>query len=168
MATGIGRYHPGTMDDPCPLCAGDGGETVWRSAALRIVLPHEPAWPAFTRVVLARYVAEMTDLDEGEQTLLMDAVWRVERVMRRVLSPDKVNVASLGNLVPHLHWHVVPRWRGDANFPAPPWAPIDAGGTARSALRAATVAPMLPAYREALRAAFAEGGAPAPSGPLPR
>jgi diadenosine tetraphosphate (Ap4A) HIT family hydrolase len=156
------------MDKPCPLCAGDGGETVWRSAALRIVLPHEPAWPAFTRVVFARHVAEMTDLDEGERTLLMDAVWRVERVMRRVLSPDKVNVASLGNLVPHLHWHVVPRWRGDANLPAPPWAPIDAEGMTRSSARAAAVAPMLPAYREALRAAFAPDGAPAGSSPLRR
>jgi diadenosine tetraphosphate (Ap4A) HIT family hydrolase len=154
--------------DPCPLCASDGGEVVWRSAALRIVLPDEPAWPAFTRVVFARHVAEMTDLDEGERTLLMEAVWRVERVMRRVLSPDKVNVASLGNLVPHLHWHLVPRWRGDANFPAPPWAPIDADGAVRATARAAAVRPMLAAYRDALCAAFEDGGAPAGANPLRR
>jgi diadenosine tetraphosphate (Ap4A) HIT family hydrolase len=36
--------------------------------------------------------------------------------------PDKINLASLGNVVPHLHWHVIPRWRDDSHFPAPIWA----------------------------------------------
>jgi diadenosine tetraphosphate (Ap4A) HIT family hydrolase len=37
------------------------------------------------------------------------------------MRPDKVNLASLGNVVPHLHWHVIPRYRDDAHFPAPVW-----------------------------------------------
>jgi diadenosine tetraphosphate (Ap4A) HIT family hydrolase len=151
-----------TPRDGCPLCATDGGDVVWRSALLRIVLPDEPAWPGFTRVVLGSHVAEMTDLDESERGVLLQAVWRVEAVMRRLLSPDKVNVASLGNMVPHLHWHVVPRWRGDANFPSPPWAPVDADGLARAGALAVAVAPRLAAYRDGLRAAFGE------TPPLPR
>jgi diadenosine tetraphosphate (Ap4A) HIT family hydrolase len=141
----------------CPLCAADGGEVAWRGESLRVVLPEEPAWPGFTRVVLARHVVEMTDLDDPERTVLMAAVWRVEAVMRRVLAPDKVNVASFGNVVPHLHWHVVPRWRGDANFPAPPWAPLTPGRAAAAAASAARVRALLPAYADALRVAFEAG-----------
>ena len=43
--------------------------------------------------------------------------------MRRVLRPAKINLASLGNVVPHLHWHVIARFADDACFPAPIWAP---------------------------------------------
>jgi diadenosine tetraphosphate (Ap4A) HIT family hydrolase len=38
------------------------------------------------------------------------------------VQPDKVNLASLGNVVPHLHWHVVPRWTDDSHYPAPIWS----------------------------------------------
>jgi len=37
--------------------------------------------------------------------------------------PTKINLASLGNMVPHLHWHVIARFEGDARWPAPVWAP---------------------------------------------
>jgi diadenosine tetraphosphate (Ap4A) HIT family hydrolase len=49
-------------------------------------------------------------------------VYRVELALREVLKPAKVNVASLGNVVPHLHWHVIPRFTDDAHFPSPVWA----------------------------------------------
>jgi diadenosine tetraphosphate (Ap4A) HIT family hydrolase len=42
--------------------------------------------------------------------------------VRNIFEPQKVNVASLGNVVPHLHWHVIPRFVDDAHFPAPVWA----------------------------------------------
>ena len=48
---------------------------------------------------------------------------RVERAIRRILQPVKVNLASLGNQVPHVHWHVIPRYSNDAHFPLPIWAP---------------------------------------------
>jgi diadenosine tetraphosphate (Ap4A) HIT family hydrolase len=152
MGDAGGAAHPA-----CPLCDADGGALVWRSGRVRVVLPDEPMWPGFTRVVLADHVAEMTDLDEARRDELSSLLWRVERVMRDVLTPEKVNLASLGNMVPHLHWHLVPRWRDDANFPAAPWAPIDAAGTVRAASLAARLAPRLPAYRDALRRALDAG-----------
>jgi diadenosine tetraphosphate (Ap4A) HIT family hydrolase len=51
----------------------------------------------------------------------MEVVFVVESAVRQKLQPDKINLASLGNLVPHLHWHVIPRWRGDRHFPNPIW-----------------------------------------------
>lgn len=49
-------------------------------------------------------------------------MYQVEQAVRETMLPDKINVASLGNVVPHLHWHVIPRYTDDAHFPAPVWA----------------------------------------------
>lgn len=106
----------------CPLCAGPGGELLWQSALYRVVLVDEPGYPGFCRVILNRHLAEMTDLPIEERQALMNAVWAVEEVLRQTAGPDKINLASLGNVVPHLHWHVIPRWRDDPHFPSPIWA----------------------------------------------
>ncbi len=52
----------------------------------------------------------------------MTVVNIVEHAMRRVLVPDKINLASFGNQVPHVHWHVIPRFSNDSRFPMPIWA----------------------------------------------
>lgn len=107
----------------CPLCSEDGGELLYRDDHLRVVLADEPDYPGFTRVIWHAHRAEMTDLAPTQRNHLMDTVWRVEVIMRDVMQPDKVNLASLGNQVPHLHWHVIPRFVDDPTFPAPVWAP---------------------------------------------
>jgi diadenosine tetraphosphate (Ap4A) HIT family hydrolase len=48
-------------------------------------------------------------------------VFAVEDAQRAVLNPLKINLASFGNMTPHLHWHVIPRWADDAHFPQPVW-----------------------------------------------
>lgn len=118
----------------CPLCRHDGGTVVYRTPEWRVILPDEPLWPGFTRVVWNAHVAEMSQLDATERQQLLDLVMRVERAQRDVLSPDKVNLASLGNMVPHLHWHVIPRWRHDPRFPDAVWAPEPADAATRQTL----------------------------------
>lgn len=95
---------------------------LWRGDRLRVVEVTDPDYPGYTRVIWNAHAAEMTDLDEAARNELMHTVWTVERVQRDVLSPDKVNLASLGNMVPHLHWHIIPRWRADRHFPDAIWA----------------------------------------------
>ncbi|QDQ26467.1 HIT family protein [Chitinimonas arctica] len=107
---------------PCPLCTSHGGELLWQSALYRVVMVDEPGYPGFCRVILNRHIAEMTELPGVERAALMNAVWAIEEVLLSELGPDKINLASLGNVVPHLHWHVIPRWRDDPHFPAPIWA----------------------------------------------
>lgn len=138
-------------DSGCPLCTGDGGEVVWRDDALRVVLPDEPDYPGFTRVIWNAHVAEMTDLAPDARERLMRAVFAVERAQRAALEPAKVNLASLGNQVAHLHWHVIARWRDDRHFPAPVWA-APAGRDDAARARRARVLAALPAYRAALAA----------------
>jgi diadenosine tetraphosphate (Ap4A) HIT family hydrolase len=105
----------------CELCQIDGGAVLWRNTDCRVVLVDDPHFIGFTRVMWRRHVGEMTDLSFGEQQHLWRVVMAVEAVMRACLLPDKVNLASLGNVVPHLHWHIIPRWRDDTHFPNPIW-----------------------------------------------
>lgn len=107
----------------CELCVSNGGKLLWRNAFCRVVSVADPDYPGFCRVILNRHVAEMTDLADDEQQELMRVVFAVEAVVREVVKPDKINLASLGNMVPHVHWHVIPRWREDRCFPNPIWAP---------------------------------------------
>jgi diadenosine tetraphosphate (Ap4A) HIT family hydrolase len=106
----------------CLFCREDGGALLWRDEFCRVVLADEPDYPGFCRVILARHVREMTDLDAAGRERLMRVVFAVEAALRETLAPDKINLASLGNQVPHLHWHVIPRFRGDRHFPAAVWA----------------------------------------------
>jgi diadenosine tetraphosphate (Ap4A) HIT family hydrolase len=96
---------------------------LWQNGICRVVAVDEAGLPGFLRVILNRHAREMTDLDEGDRAALMAVVFAVEAHARRCLEPDKMNLASLGNLTPHLHWHVIPRWRDDRHFPGPVWAP---------------------------------------------
>lgn len=105
----------------CDLCATDGGEVLYRTAQYRIVLVDDPDCPGFCRVIWHHHVREMTDLLAEERTLLVNAVWAVEAAVREVMQPEKVNVASLGNMTPHVHWHVIARYADDAHFPNPVW-----------------------------------------------
>jgi len=107
----------------CVFCREDGGEVLWQDDALRVVLATgEHDYPGFCRVIWGAHVAEFSDLGEPERAHLMRVVYAVERAVRRVMQPNKVNLASLGNMVPHVHWHVIPRFEDDTHFPAPVWA----------------------------------------------
>jgi len=115
---------------PCELCEGDGGVVLWRDERLRVVRIVDPDYPAFCRVVWNAHVKELTDLAPADCEYSLKVVLAVERTLRSLLSPDKINVASLGNMTPHLHWHVIPRFVDDRHFPNPVWAaPVRAGST---------------------------------------
>lgn len=106
----------------CPLCDTPGGELLWQDDFCRVVLATDtPDYPGFCRVILNRHVAEMTDLLPQERSRLMMTVMKVEQALRDLLHPDKINLAALGNVVPHVHWHVIPRFADDPHFPNPIW-----------------------------------------------
>lgn len=94
---------------------------LWRNGRMRVVLAGDADYPAFTRVIWHAHRAEMTDLEAHERAALMAVVWEVEAALREAFEPDKINLASFGNMVPHLHWHLIPRWRNDRHFPDPVW-----------------------------------------------
>lgn len=141
------------MAADCPLCLGDGGALVWRGPRLRVIHADEAGFPAFYRVVWNAHVAEFSDLSEGERIHCMQAVALVEQVLRERLAPAKVNLAALGNQVPHLHWHVIARFAWDSHYPASVWsAPLRGQDTPRVAAIAARRALVHDALRSRLDA----------------
>lgn len=128
----------------CVLCQPANEDVLWRDVSLRVIRVNDPDYPAFCRVIWNAHVREMTDLGIRERKYFMAVVFAVEQVIRELLSPEKVNLASLGNQVPHLHWHVIPRFADDAHFPDPVWAARRREGRAH------------PADVEALRGLLAE------------
>ncbi|QOY96509.1 HIT family protein [Massilia sp. UMI-21] len=110
------RREPGCELCDLPLPA------VWQDEKFSVIQVDDAAYPGFCRVIWREHVREMSDLSFDDRLLLNDAVFRVEDAVREVMAPLKINVASLGNVVPHLHWHIIPRYADDAHFPAPVWA----------------------------------------------
>lgn len=106
----------------CSLCDSEGGVLVHRAGRFRVVRADEAGLPAFYRVIWNDHKAEFSDLDAHERRVCMDAVVAVEQALREQLQPAKVNIASLGNMVPHVHWHVIARFEWDSHFPSPVWA----------------------------------------------
>jgi len=72
----------------------------------------------------------------------------VEQALRQHLAPTKVNIAALGNMVPHLHWHVIARFDWDSHFPAPVWA---AAQRPRNVVQEDALRERLPALEARLR-----------------
>ena len=110
------------LEHACELCNSRGGNLLWQSDLCRVVLVDDSDYPGSCRVILERHVKEMTELAPDERARLMDAVFATEAALKTLLRPDKINLASLGNMTPHLHWHVIPRYRDDRHFPRPIWA----------------------------------------------
>lgn len=130
----------------CSLCSDPGGDLLFEDAVCRVVLvtgDEGRLFPGFCRVISNRHEREMSDLPSAEQRRLLDVVLATEHAIRTLQHPDKINLASLGNLTPHVHWHVIPRWHDDSRFPLPIWTPAQRTAKART-----------PADRVALRNAL--------------
>ncbi|WP_370626107.1 HIT family protein [Comamonas sp. CMM03] len=147
MSTAVASTAPAG----CPLCDGLGGALVWQGRNARVIRAQEEGFPAFYRVVWTAHAAEFTDLSAAERAECMELVAAVERVLRDRLSPDKVNLAALGNMVAHLHWHVIARWRWDSHFPGSVWAAVQ---RPRDPAREAEVQAQLDATDRAIAAAL--------------
>ncbi len=115
-----------TLSGNCPLCNSAGDSVLWQNGRLRVIRVDDAAHPGFTRVIWREHVGEMTELPADARDEFMSVVWLVEQAQRRILQPRKINLAQLGNMVPHLHWHVIPRWADDSHFPEAIWAPAPA------------------------------------------
>lgn len=131
----------------CPLCDEPGGRVVLQAPRWRLVHAREAGFPAFYRVVWNDHVREFSQLSPADRAECMDAVVAVEQALLQHLQPAKVNLATLGNVVPHVHWHVIARFDWDSHFPGPVWAqpqrPGDDG-------RLQALAARLPALEESL------------------
>jgi diadenosine tetraphosphate (Ap4A) HIT family hydrolase len=68
-----------------------------------------------------RHVSRVDELNHDEWHAMATDLYNAQSAIVRTVRPDHVNVESLGNVVPHLHWHIVPRYRTDPRWSAPIW-----------------------------------------------
>ena len=112
-------------DAACVMCeryGRSGGELHIADLALSRVFLHEDQFfPGYALLVLRRHVTELYDLPVSERATLMEEVSRVAQALARVFRPVKMNYELLGNLVPHIHWHLVPRLATDPAVRSPIW-----------------------------------------------
>ena len=107
----------------CPICGalGKGDNDYWVEVIVgesaEVHLERRSRLPGYCIVVWRHgHVAEPTDLDPGQARQYWEEVLAVGRAVWARFDPVKVNYLTLGNTVPHLHTHVLPRYRDD---PAP-------------------------------------------------
>jgi len=125
------------------LCIG-------RFPLCHLLLMQDANYPWFILVPDRAGVQEIHQLDTADQQQLMRESVQLARALESVFSPDKLNIAALGNIVPQLHLHHVVRYRDDAAWPAPVW-----GRMAARPYDAAGLASVLARLRPALPAEFA-------------
>jgi diadenosine tetraphosphate (Ap4A) HIT family hydrolase len=85
-------------------------------------LNRDQFFPGYTFVFTKEHVTELFHLDRETRTAVMEEVAAVAAALYKLFKPDKINYELLGNMVPHMHWHLVPRFRSDRLWPRPIWA----------------------------------------------
>lgn len=131
----------------CELCEQQG-DVIVSTSQWRVVLVDDAHYPGFCRVIWNDHIKEMSDLSSDERAELMNVVWKVESIIRTIMQPHKINLASLGNVTPHLHWHIIPRFKDDLHFPNPIWGQVERSVNTHLPQRQA----LIPALRAAIKA----------------
>lgn len=87
-----------------------------------VLLNRDQYFPGYVLVFSKEHVTELFHLAREDRQSVMEEVSRVAAALDRVFQPTKMNYELLGNMVPHLHWHLVPRYSGDPLWPRPIWS----------------------------------------------
>ncbi len=87
----------------------------------QLLLMNDASYPWFILVPRREEVSELFQLDPADQQLLWREATALAEIVKDTFGADKMNVATLGNVVSQLHVHVIARRRGDTAWPAPVW-----------------------------------------------
>ncbi|MCC6207977.1 MAG: HIT domain-containing protein [Gammaproteobacteria bacterium] len=99
---------------------------VGRFPLCRLLLSKDANYPWFILVPDREQVTEICQLSAEDQMQLMRESVLLSEALMRILQPDKLNIAALGNVVPQLHVHHIVRYRTDPAWPAPVWGKVSA------------------------------------------
>lgn len=105
----------------CERVAGEGALFIADLETCRAYLNEDQFFPGWVSVVLRRHATELYEVSRPERAALIEDVNRVAQALAAVFKPIKMNYELLGNQVPHIHWHLVPRLAGDPDPRWPVW-----------------------------------------------
>ena len=86
-----------------------------------LLLSNDSNYPWFILVPRREGISELFQLDDDDQQLMWRETTAVARVLKELLCADKMNVATLGNVVKQMHMHVIARYTTDPAWPGPVW-----------------------------------------------
>lgn len=110
---------------PCKACVGAWPADSYRITSLDLTdayLNEDQFFPGWSVVVLKRHATELFELSREERGQLVEELSTVARAVSVALSAKKINYALLGNQLPHIHWHIIPRLVDDPAPSEAPWA----------------------------------------------
>jgi diadenosine tetraphosphate (Ap4A) HIT family hydrolase len=111
--------------ESCTMCTKWNDEPELRIAEFDFcyaILNRDQFFPGYTFVVSKRHVTELFHLNRNSREVVMEEVTRVATALYKLFQPDKINYELLGNMVPHMHWHLIPRFGTDSLWPRPIWS----------------------------------------------
>ena len=109
----------------CPMCRRWDDDADLRVAELEhsfVVLNRDQYFPGYSLLFTKQHVTELFHLDRSLRAGLMEEVSCVAEALFTLFQPDKINYELLGNMVPHIHWHLVPRHSSEPLWPRPIWS----------------------------------------------
>lgn len=109
----------------CQICSRWDTDADLRIAELDhsyLILNRDQFFPGYTLLFTKEHATELFHLDREVRTGLMEEVSRVAKALYDAFSPTKINYELLGNMVPHIHWHIVPRFASEPLWPRPIWS----------------------------------------------
>lgn len=124
----MGSWEQFRAGDHCPLCEprtqlGQEALPVVRLRGSSLYLRRDQTYRGHCMLVHdGRHVSRPDQLTSEEWQARSDDLWVATRAIVQTFAPDHLNVESLGNAVPHLHWHLVPRYRHDLRWGRPIWS----------------------------------------------
>jgi diadenosine tetraphosphate (Ap4A) HIT family hydrolase len=111
----------------CPFCRprvepNDFWDTVTELPVSTLCLLKNQTYRGYCILIYdVKHTIAPDQLTETEWSRFTTDVHRAVKALRAVCSPDHMNVECLGNTVPHLHWHLIPRYRNDPRWSGPIW-----------------------------------------------
>ncbi len=109
----------------CTMCNRWNNDSDLRIIPLKhsfVTLNRDQFFPGYVLLFTREHVTELFHLKPRMRGELMEEVSRVAQALQTVFQPDKINYELLGNMVPHMHWHLVPRFATDPLWPRPIWS----------------------------------------------
>lgn len=109
----------------CPMCRRWDTDPDLRIAELPnsyVILNRDQFFPGYTLLFTRTHATELFQLDREARAALMEEVSSVAEALYGIYRPAKINYELLGNMVPHIHWHIVPRFSSEPLWPRPIWS----------------------------------------------
>jgi diadenosine tetraphosphate (Ap4A) HIT family hydrolase len=109
----------------CSMCGKWQDDADLRVAELDhcyVLLNRDQFFPGYCFVFTKEHVTELFHLERPLRAAVMEEVTAVAAALYKAFLPAKINYELLGNMVPHMHWHLVPRFATDPLWPRPIWS----------------------------------------------